>query len=40
VLLAGAERAVVNIIPGPAIMALADTRAAHAGWAAQPANGA
>jgi hypothetical protein len=26
VLLAGAERAVVNVLPGPAIIALADTR--------------
>jgi type IV secretory pathway VirB4 component len=28
VLMAGAERAVVNVMPGPAILALADTRAA------------
>jgi hypothetical protein len=31
VLLAGAERAVVSVVPGRAIMALADTSAGHAG---------
>jgi len=38
VLLAGPERAVVSVIPGPAIMALADTRAGPAPGARQPAR--
>lgn len=40
VLLAGAERAVVGVVPGPAIMALADTRAAAAAVAGLPTAGA
>jgi hypothetical protein len=38
VLLAGAERAVISILPGPAIMALADTRAEPSPSTAQPAR--
>jgi hypothetical protein len=38
VLLAGAERAVISVIPGPAIMALADTSAGPRSPTAQPAG--
>ncbi|MGH7721577.1 MAG: VirB4 family type IV secretion system protein [Candidatus Dormibacteria bacterium] len=38
VLLAGPERAVVSILPGPAIMALADTRAEPSRGIAEPAR--